>query len=59
MDLGYDTDKLKPLAYKVVIDSGTKTSARVACALVYAALRLGEIIDWWFPVKVVENNKIN
>jgi len=59
MDLGYDADKIKPLAYQVVVDSATRTSTRVACALLYATLRLGDIIDWWFPLKVVEGNKIN
>ncbi len=52
MDLGYDADKIKPLAYQVVVDSATRTSTRVACAILYATLRLGDIIDWWFPVKV-------
>jgi len=39
------------MAWNVVIDRHTKMSARVSSALMYLAIRMGEIIDWWFPVK--------
>lgn len=44
----------KVMAWNVVIDRHTKMSARVSSAFMYLAIRLGEIIDWWFPVKAVE-----
>ena len=55
MDFDKDMAELKPLAYQVVFDSATKMSTRAACAFLYAVIRLGEVLDWWFPVK---NNKI-
>jgi hypothetical protein len=42
---------IKVMAWNVVIDRHTKMSARVSSALMYLAIRMGEIIDWWFPVK--------
>lgn len=59
MDLNQDPAKLKVLAHACVIDARTKTSTRVACALLWGVLRAAEIIDWWFPVKDAEDNKIN
>jgi hypothetical protein len=41
----------KVMAWNVIIDRHTKMSARVSSALMYLAIRIGEIIDWWFPVK--------
>ena len=51
--------ELKALAYKCISDKPSKMSGRVASAIIYAVIRAGEIIDWWFPVKVatpVKNN---
>ena len=43
---------LKELSYKTIFDKHSLMSGRVSSALVYIAIRAGEIIDWWFPVKV-------
>lgn len=59
MDLNKAPEELKPLAWAAVFDTRAKMSSRVACALLWSVLRLGEVLDWWFPVKVMENNKIN
>jgi len=50
---------LKALSYEAIFDKRSKTSGRLASAIIYAVLRLGEIIDWWFPVKASEPVKIN
>lgn len=39
-------------AYLAMYDKRAKMSERVACAFLYAVLRLGDVIDWWFPVNV-------
>jgi hypothetical protein len=26
-------------------------SGRIGAAIIYTVIRMGEIIDWWFPVK--------
>lgn len=46
-----DTTELKELSYRCMFDKGTKMSARVATALLYFVIRLGDVIDWWFPLK--------
>jgi hypothetical protein len=51
MDFTRDTSKLKDISYKGIYDKKSKMSGRIACAFIYAAVRAGEIIDWWFPVK--------
>ncbi len=52
-----DTIELKTLSYKCVFDRLTPMSGRIASAIIYAVIRAGEIIDWWFPVKAVEPMK--
>jgi len=51
MNFNSDTTTLKELSYKCIFDKPSKMSGRVAAAILFAALRAGEIIDWWFPVK--------
>jgi hypothetical protein len=50
---------LKQLSYRCIFDRASPMSGRVAGAIIYIVIRAGEIIDWWFPVKVKEGNKIN
>lgn len=59
MDFNSDNNKLKELSYKCIFDKPSKMSGRVAAAVLYAVLRAGEIIDWWFPVKVSSTVKSN
>jgi hypothetical protein len=47
-----DICALKEVSYKCIFDKPSKMSGRVASAIIYAVIRAGEIIDWWFPVKV-------
>lgn len=47
-----DIYALKEVSYKCIFDKPSKMSGRVASAIIYAVIRAGEIIDWWFPVKV-------
>jgi hypothetical protein len=54
-----DICALKEVSYKCIFDKPSKMSGRVASAIIYAVIRAGEIIDWWFPVKNLEDNKIN
>ena len=54
-----DTAELKALSYEAIFDKRSRTSGRLASAIIYAVIRAGEIIDWWFPLKVIEDNKIN
>jgi hypothetical protein len=54
-----NAQELKAVSYKCVFDKKSPTSGRVAAAIIYAVIRLGEVIDWWFPVKASEVNKIN
>ena len=51
--------ELKALSYRAIFDKPSKMSGRVASAIIYAMIRAGEIIDWWFPVKVSEPVKTN
>lgn len=46
-----DTVELKDVSYRCVLDKRTPMSGRVASAIIYAVIRAGEIIDWWFPVR--------
>jgi len=50
---------LKELSYKCIFDQRSPMSGRIYGAIIYMVIRAGEIIDWWFPVKVKEGNKIN
>ena len=59
MNFNHDTSDLKGVSYKCIFDKPTKMSGRVGAAIIYAVIRASEIIDWWFPVKVSEGNKIN
>ena len=59
MNFNHDTSDLKAVSYKCIFDKPTKMSGRVGAAIIYAVIRAGEIIDWWFPLKVLEDNKIN
>ena len=51
MDLNQDRSKIRELSYACIFDKKSPMSARVACTVLYTVLRLGEVIDWWFPVK--------
>lgn len=42
---------LKAMSYNCIFDKPSPMSGRVASVIIYAAIRVGEIIDWWFPVK--------
>ena len=59
MNFNSDTKDLKALSYKCIFDKPSKMSGRVASAIIYAVVRAGEIIDWWFPVKASEPVKSN
>jgi len=48
---------MKKAASAVVRDTDSKTSTRVMSFLYYMAIRVCEIIDWWFPVKVQKKEK--
>ena len=54
MDFTRNTVELKDLSYRCVFDKHTPMSGRVSSAIIYAVIRVGEIIDWWFPVKKIE-----
>jgi hypothetical protein len=54
-----NAQELKTLSYKCVFDKKSPMSGRVSAAIIYAVIRTGEIIDWWFPVKVSEPVKTN
>jgi hypothetical protein len=47
-----DFSHLKMLAYKCFQDKTTKMSIRVACVIMYGIARVGDMIDWVFPVKL-------
>jgi hypothetical protein len=47
-----DTLELKDISYRCVFDKRSPMSGRITSAIIYAVIRAGEIIDWWFPVKV-------
>ena len=57
MNFNTDTKDLKSISYKCIFDKPSKMSGRVAAAILYVVIRAGEIIDWWFPVKVAETVK--
>ena len=46
-----NAQELKSLSYKCIFDKKSPMSGRVGAAAIYAVIRAGEIIDWWFPVK--------
>ena len=54
-----NAQELRASSYECVFHKPTPMSGRVAAAIVYMVIRAGEIIDWWFPVKVVEPVKTN
>jgi hypothetical protein len=47
-----DLNELKVLAYKYYEDKTTKTSIRLAYILMYCVVRIGDAIDWLFPVRL-------
>lgn len=54
-----DVKTLKAASYKCILDKPSPMSGRVGAAIIYAVIRVGDIIDWWFPVKAsapVKNN---
>jgi len=51
-----NTQNLKALSYKCIFDKPSPTSGRVWAACIYMLIRAGEIIDWWFPVKVTASS---
>lgn len=51
--------ELKSVSYMCIFDKRSPTSGRVASAIIYAVIRAGEIIDWWFPVKASKPVKSN
>jgi hypothetical protein len=57
MDFTRNTVELKDISYRCVLDERSSMSGRVASAIIYAVIRAGEIIDWWFPVKVTDPMK--
>mgnify|MGYP003336462562 CR=1 FL=1 len=57
MDLNKDPKELKPLAWAAIFDTRAKMSERIACALLWGVLRAADVIDWLFPVKVIETIK--
>jgi hypothetical protein len=59
MDFNSDTNTLRDLSYKCIFDKPSKMSGRVVAAIIFAVIRAGEIIDWWFPVKVSSTVKSN
>jgi hypothetical protein len=54
-----NAQELKSLSHKCIFDKKSPTSGRVGAAIIYAVVRAGEIIDWWFPVKALEPVKSN
>lgn len=51
--------ELKAISYKCIFDKPSPMSARVGSAVIYAIIRAGEIIDWWFPLKASAPVKTN
>jgi hypothetical protein len=43
---------LKETSYECIFDKKSPVSGRVGASIIYTVIRAGEIIDWWFPVKV-------
>jgi hypothetical protein len=54
-----NAQELKTLSHKCIFDKKSPMSGRVSAGIIYAVIRAGEIIDWWFPVKVSEPVKTN
>jgi hypothetical protein len=54
-----NAQELKTLSHKCIFDKKSPMSGRVSAGIIYAVIRVGEIIDWWFPVKVSEPVKTN
>jgi hypothetical protein len=48
-----DIKALKALSIEAIFDKRSPMSGRVGSVLIYIVIRMAEIIDWWFPVKVV------
>jgi hypothetical protein len=59
MNFNSDPKELKAISYKCIFDKPSPMSGRVSAAIIYAVIRAGEIIDWWFPVKASEPVKTN
>ena len=51
MDFTRNIIEHKTLSHKCIFDEKSPMSGRVSAACIYAVIRAGEIIDWWFPVK--------
>ena len=47
-----NAQELKALTHKCIFDKRSPMSGRVSAGIIYFVIRVGEIIDWWFPVKV-------
>ena len=46
-----NAQELKTLSYRAIFDKKSPMSGLVVSGIIYAVIRAGEIIDWWFPVK--------
>ena len=57
MDFTRNNVEFKNLSYKAIFDKSSPMSGRVSSAIIYAMIRTGEIIDWWFPVKLTDTMK--
>jgi len=51
-------ENLKVLSYAAIFDKRSPMSGRVASAIIYVVIRASEIIDWWFPVKLIEDERV-
>ena len=51
--------ELKALTHKCIFDEKSPMSGRVSASIIYAVIRVGEIIDWLFPVKASAPVKSN
>jgi len=51
--------ELKVLTHKCIFDKKSPMSGRVSAGIIYVVIRAGEIIDWWFPIKVSAPVKSN
>ena len=57
MDFTRNVLELKAISYKCIFDKRSPMSGRVSAAIIYVAIRAGEIIDWWFPIKNISINQ--
>jgi hypothetical protein len=48
-----DLRNLKNVSYQCIFDRRSPMSGRVTGAIIYMIIRAGEIIDWWFPLKII------